>query len=233
YRLIAAELTALGIDVDCAPLLDLARPETHPVIADRTLGADPASVALRGLALAESLLAGGVLPVLKHLPGHGRATADSHRGLPTVTAEGDTLRATDFLPFAALRTLPLGMTAHVLYPAIDPERCATLSPLVIAAIREEIGFEGLLMTDDLSMHALSGPFGLRAQSALAAGCDILLHCNGDPAEMEAVAAEAPALAGRALARAERALAMRRTPDPFEPQAALARLAQLRREVADA
>lgn len=223
FRLIAAELHALGIDVNCMPIADLPAPGAHPVIGNRALGTHPLEVAVRGREVARGLMAGGVLPVLKHLPGHGRAGADSHEALPVVTATREELAA-DFLPFRHLRDLPLGMTAHVTYTALDPGACATLSPRAVATIREEIGFAGLLMTDDLGMGALSGAFGDRARAALAAGCDVLLHCNGEPAEMAAILAETPRLAGAARARAEAAEAARRPPEPFDEAAARAALA---------
>ena len=214
YRIIAHELSALGIDVNCAPLADIATPATHPFLRNRCLGETPGDVAQRARAVAEGLLAGGVLPVLKHIPGHGRATADSHHDLPRVEAPLAELRLTDFAPFAALADLPLGMTAHVVYAALD-DRAATVSPVVTRLIREELGFGGLLMTDDLSMQALSGDVGSRAAAACAAGCDIALHCNGDLAQMEAVIAAAGPLEGAAGARAEAALACRRVPDPVD------------------
>ena len=207
YRLIAGELRALGIDVNCAPVLDLMRAETHDVIRNRCYGDDPDEVAAIGRAVADGLLAGGVLPVMKHVPGHGRATMDSHLDLPVVTADRATLAA-DVAPFRALADLPMAMTAHVVYAALDAAAPATQSPAVVRLIREEIGFGGLLMTDDLSMRALKGSFAGRAERALAAGCDMLLHCNGDPAEMAEVAAAAPWLDGRSAERAAAALALR-------------------------
>jgi beta-N-acetylhexosaminidase len=167
-----------------------------------------------------------VLPVVKHLPGHGRAPCDSHLALPRVETDLDSLIATDFAPFRALSDQALGMTAHVVYTALDPDLPATLSPACIRAVREEIGFDGLLMTDDLSMRALSGPMRERARQALAAGCDLLLHCNADRAEAEAVAAAAPELSGPAADRAARAEAARRPPAPFDIGAARARYAAL-------
>jgi beta-N-acetylhexosaminidase len=215
YRLIATELAAVGIDVNCAPVLDLVRPETHAVLRNRCYGADPAEVAEVGRAVADGLLAGGVLPVMKHMPGQGRAGLDSHLVLPRVEAPPAAL-AMDFAPFRALADLPMAMTAHVVYAGLDPEAPATQSAPVIGLIREEIGFGGLLMTDDLSMRALTGGLGERAARALAAGCDMILHCNGDAGEMAAVAEAAPRLEGAGLARAEAALALRR---PAEDDAA--------------
>lgn len=233
YRIIAAELAALGIDVDCMPLLDLPVPGSHDVIGARALGTDPTLVAARARLVCEALTAGGVLPVIKHLPGHGRATVDSHEGLPRVATDLATLDATDFAAFRPVADQVLGMTAHIVYEAVDPEQCATLSPACIALIRERIGFDGCLMTDDLSMHALSGPMAARVRAAIGAGCDLILHCNGDTAEMEAIAAATPRLSGRALARAERALAARRAPSPFDVDAAHARYLALTGEAAHA
>ncbi|RAI45682.1 beta-N-acetylhexosaminidase [Rhodoplanes roseus] len=212
-RLIAADLAALGITVDCLPVADVPAPEGDSVIGDRAYGVTAAAVAAVAGAIAEGLLAGGVLPVVKHLPGHGRAACDSHKALPVVQAGRETLDRTDFETFRRLAGLPLGMTAHVVYTAVDPERPATLSPTVIAdVIRGAIGFAGALMSDDLSMGALSGTIAERTRGALAAGCDLALHCNGILVEMEEVAAEAPALSGAAAARCAAALAGRPRPD---------------------
>ena len=217
-RLIAADLADLGITVDCLPLLDLGRPETHAVIGDRAYAAEPDSVARLGRAVCDGLMEGGVLPVIKHIPGHGRATADSHEALPVVTASRQELEA-DFAPFRSLKDMPLAMTAHVLYTALD-HRVATASPVVIRdVIRDDIGFDGLVMSDDLSMRALEGGFRERTRAVFAAGCDLALHCNGRLDEMEAVAAETPVLEGRALKRAETALARRAAPGPFDAEAA--------------
>ena len=213
YLAIAAELRDVGIDVNCVPVLDVPQPNAHPIIGDRAFGWTPTEVALRGREAAAALLDGGVLPVIKHLPGHGRALADSHEHLPRVTASLVELRQSDFLPFRSMRDAPLGMTAHIVYDAIDPDRCATLSPQAIRLIRDELAFDGLLMTDDVSMHALTGPMAERAASALAAGCDLVLHCNGDMGEMEAVAGAVTALTGAAQRRSDRALALRAAPAP--------------------
>ncbi|MBK0398401.1 glycoside hydrolase family 3 protein [Limibaculum sp. M0105] len=226
YRVIAAELAALGIDVDCMPLLDLPTQGSHDVIGARALGTEPARVAERARVVCDALKAGGVLPVIKHLPGHGRSTVDSHEGLPRVSTDFATLDATDFAAFRPLAGEALGMTAHIVYEAIDAERCATLSPDCISLIRQGIGFDGCLMTDDLSMHALTGPMGARAADAIAAGCDLILHCNGDMPEMEAIAEATPRLAGQALARAQAALDARATPDAFDVDAAYARYLSL-------
>ncbi|MDP6829564.1 MAG: beta-N-acetylhexosaminidase [Alphaproteobacteria bacterium] len=188
-QLMALELSALGVDVNCVPCLDVADPAGHKVIGDRAFASDANMVARLGRAQAQGLGQGGVLPVIKHMPGHGRATVDSHLEMPIVDATREELSKRDFSPFAALADLPLGMTAHVLYPALDPDNPATLSPNIIGeVIRGHIGFEGLLFTDDLSMQALGGDIGQRAAKALAAGCDVALHCNGKADEMQAVAA---------------------------------------------
>jgi len=226
YQLIAAEMHALGFDVNCAPMLDVATAASHAIIRNRCYGNDPASVAKLGRAVADGLLAGGVLPILKHIPGHGRTPLDSHKDLPVVDTPLTELQATDFAPFRALNDLPMAMTAHIVYPAIDAAKCATLSGPVIDCIRQDIGFDGLLMSDDLSMHALGGNFADRAGGAIAAGCDMLLHCNGERTEMEPVLAETPALSGKALQRAEAALAQRGTPEDFDPLAALAEIESL-------
>lgn len=224
-RLIAHDLAELGIDVDCLPVLDVPSQDGHEVIGDRAYAATPQDVAALGRAAAEGLMAGGVLPVMKHMPGHGRARADSHHDLPVVDAAAQDLEACDFPPFRALADLPMAMSAHVVYPAFDPHRPATLSPTIVEeVIRGRIGFDGLLMTDDLSMRALSGGFRERAEAARAAGCDIVLHCNGDMAEMQAVAGGAGALEGRAAARASAALARRQPPEPFDVAEGRARLA---------
>ncbi|MEP9353574.1 beta-N-acetylhexosaminidase [Xanthobacter sp. KR7-65] len=218
-RAIAADLYALGIDVDCLPVADLRHPDGHGIIGNRAYGTEPGPVAALARAAAVGLMEGGVLPVVKHIPGHGRAPADSHEKLPVVTASRAELEPADFEAFRALADLPLGMTAHVVYADIDPERPATTSPVVIADIvRGSIGFDGLLMSDDLSMGALAGTMEARGRDALAAGCDLLLHCNGRLDEMEKVAATAPVLAGEAYARAGRALALRVEPDPVDAAA---------------
>ncbi|SDX84045.1 beta-N-acetylhexosaminidase [Albimonas donghaensis] len=226
FRLIAHELRAVGVDGNCMPIADVAFAQTDAIIADRALGHDAATVARRAGLIADALLAGGVLPVIKHLPGHGRADMDSHLALPVVEASLDDLRATDFAAFRPLAGQALGMTAHVVYTALDAEAPATLSPAGIAAIREDIGFDGCLMTDDLSMGALSGTMRGRAEAAIAAGCDLILHCNGDRAEMEGALEGTPRLAGAAEARAAAALAARRAPAPFDVIAADARHAAL-------
>ncbi|TXN54175.1 glycoside hydrolase family 3 N-terminal domain-containing protein, partial [Methylobacterium sp. WL6] len=198
-RLMAHDLADVGINVDCAPVLDVPEPGAHDIIGDRAYATTPQQVAEIGRAVAEGLMAGGVLPVMKHIPGHGRAACDSHHGLPVVEASLESLAAQDFRPFRALADLPMAMSAHVVFTQIDPDRPATQSAPVIAdVIRGAIGFDGLLMTDDLSMHALTGPFRARAEAAFAAGIDVALHCNGDADEMRAVAEGTPSLAGAAL-----------------------------------
>jgi beta-N-acetylhexosaminidase len=216
-RLIAHDLRELGINVDCVPVLDVPSPGAHDIIGDRAYGDSVAEVAFLGRAAAEGLIAGGVLPVIKHIPGHGRAGADSHMALPVVDALYRDLDSHDFEPFRVLSDMPLGMTAHVVYKAIDGKRPATLSRKAIRqVIRGAIGFDGLLMTDDLSMKALSGDFEQRARSALSAGCDMVLHCNGDMAEMKAVAKGLRPLLGKAKRRADAALArIARSPEPFD------------------
>ena len=226
-RLIAADLAALGIDVDCAPLADVRVSGANPIIGDRAYGTTPDKVAAIAAAFATGLLAGGVLPVLKHLPGHGRATADSHERLPVVSTDRAVLEATDFAAFRPLNTLPLGMTAHVVFTAIDPLAPATCSATIVRdVIRDSIGFKGLLMSDDVSMGALSGSLGERAGAALAAGCDVVLHCNGNLSEMQAVAAAAPRFFGAGARRADAALAARKAAAPIDLTASRAEFANL-------
>ncbi|MFO7758840.1 MAG: beta-N-acetylhexosaminidase [Roseovarius sp.] len=210
YRLIAAELHALGIDSNCAPLVDVAGPQTHPFLRDRCYGVDADTVARLGRAVADGLLDGGVLPVVKHIPGHGRAEADSHHDLPVVNSMKSDLQDTDFKPFRMLNDLPMGMTAHLVYIAID-SKPATLSRAVMRVIRDEIGFDGLIMTDDISMKALDGPLPVLTREALDAGCDVVLHCNGTLAEREAVAEAAGEMTDPAQRRAQAALAWRKAP----------------------
>jgi len=219
-RLIAADLVELGINVDCLPLADVPVAGADRVIGDRAYGETPAKVAAIAGAVAAGLADGGVLPVLKHIPGHGRANADSHLQLPVVHADRATLEATDFAAFRPLKRLPLAMTAHVVFTAIDPVRPATTSATMIGeVIRGLIGFDGLLMGDDISMGALSGSIAERARASLAAGCDLVLHCNGKMDEMRAVAAEAPELAGETKRRADAALAVRKSPSGIDLAAA--------------
>ncbi|TVQ58434.1 MAG: glycoside hydrolase family 3 protein [Rhodobacteraceae bacterium] len=213
YRLIARELWRCGIDVNCAPVLDAPAPGAHAVIGDRALGSDAATVARRGRIVVDALLAGGVQPVIKHIPGHGRAAEDSHETLPVVGAPRADLEATDFAAFRPFADVAFAMTAHVRYDAIDPTACATFSPRVISLIRRDIGFKGLILTDDLSMGALDGPVASRCQRALAAGCDVILHCSPDMAEMEAAAEATPLFDGATLAKAEASRAP--APEPWE------------------
>lgn len=231
YRLIGAELASVGVDSDCAPTLDLLGPHTHPFLRDRCLGDTPEAVIAHGRACAEGLLAAGVLPVMKHLPGHGRANADTHLNLPVVDAGLEELDRTDFAPFRALADLPIAMTAHIVFSAIDPDRPATASPVVISVIRDRIGFDGLLTTDDLTMEALSGTHAERAAAAIAADCDLAMHCNGTIAQMEPVVEAAGLMSDAAEARAARALARRSPPEPLEIAEARARLAELEAAVA--
>jgi beta-N-acetylhexosaminidase len=215
-HLIASDLAGIGIDVDCIPLADVPIARADAVIGDRAYGSEPGKVAAIAGAIAQGLQAGGVLPVLKHLPGHGRAKADSHHRLPVVDTDRATLERTDFAAFRPLAGLPLGMTAHVVFSSIDPVAPATTSvTMVREVIRGFIGFQGLLMSDDISMGALAGTPAERSRAALAAGCDIVLHCNGDLAEMSAVAGSVPELAGEAAARADKALAQRSAPERYD------------------
>lgn len=226
-RLIAADLAAAGIDIDCMPVADVPVAGADAVIGDRAFGCDPQKVAALAGAFAEGLADGGVLPVIKHMPGHGRANADSHRKLPVVTAGREELEASDFAAFRPLAGLPLAMTAHVVFTAIDPIAPATTSVVIVRdVIRAAIGFQGLLMSDDLSMGALGGPLGERTRSALAAGCDMALHCNGNMDEMLQVAAAAPLLSGDAARRAEAALARRKPAAPADLAAKRAEFAAL-------
>ncbi len=205
-RLIASELIKLGINVNCLPVADLRFPGANDVIGDRAYGSNPDDVAGLARAAAEGLLAGGVLPVVKHIPGHGRALADSHLELPKVSAPRAELERTDFAPFRKLSDLPLAMTAHVIYEAVDSLLPATISPVVVReVIRNHIGFDGLLMTDDVSMKALSGAIGDNTKAAFAAGCDLALHCNGKMDEMLSVAMNSPPLDGKSAERAKKAL----------------------------
>jgi len=226
-RLIAADLAALGIDVNCLPLADVPVPGADRVIGDRAYGTSPAKVAAIAGAVAAGLAEGGVLPVLKHIPGHGRANTDSHHALPVVEADRKTLETTDFAAFQALARLPLGMTAHVVFKAIDPVTPATTSVTIVReVIRDRIGFDGVLMTDDISMAALKGAIDERCRAAIAAGCDVVLHCNGRLDEMRVVAAAVPPLAGEAARRAAAAQAARRPAMPIEVAAARSRFAAM-------
>jgi len=226
-RLIAYDLSELGVNVDCVPVLDVPVDGADAVIGDRAYGRDPTIIIELGRAVIEGMIEGGVLPVMKHIPGHGRAMADTHLELPHVTTSRAELSATDFVTFRSLSDCPMAMTAHVVYDAIDAQRPATTSPRVIKEIvRGEIGFDGLLMSDDLSMNALAGTLAQRAKAALFAGCDIVLHCNGKMDEMKQVAGESKPLDDVHLKRAEAALARLSPPDPFDAQAGAVRLDEL-------
>jgi beta-N-acetylhexosaminidase len=215
-RLIAADLGDLGISVDCLPLADVPVAGADAVIGNRAYGTEPEKVAAIARAVTDGLEQGGILPVLKHIPGHGRATADSHFGLPKVDTSKKELERTDFAAFQPLADLPMAMTAHVVFSALDPAHPATTSATIIEqVIRGVIGFQGLLMSDDVSMNALSGSIAERTRAIFSAGCDLVLHCNGKLDEMREVAAETPELSGIALDRARQALASRRPLQPFD------------------
>jgi beta-N-acetylhexosaminidase len=220
---IAAELLDVGIDADCIPTLDVARPQTHPFLMNRCYGRDPETVARIGRAVADGLTAGGVLPVMKHMPGHGLSHVDTHHDLPRVDVPLAELQAVDFAPFHALSDLPMAMTAHLVFTAVDPDRPATQSPGMIRVIRDVIGFQGLLMSDDLNMQALAGTLADRTARTIAAGVDVALHCKGDMDEMVEVAGAAGVMGPAARARAEAAVAARRVAT-VDMAAALAELA---------
>jgi beta-N-acetylhexosaminidase len=223
-RLIAADLGELGVTVDCLPLADVPVAGADAVIGNRAYGTEPDKVAAIARAVTEGLEHGGILPVLKHIPGHGRATADTHFRLPVVDTPRAELERTDFTAFQPLADLPMAMTAHVVFSALDPAQPATTSATMInQVIRGVIGFQGLLMSDDVSMNALAGSIAERTRAILAAGCDIVLHCNGKLDEMREVAREAPELSGKALERARRALASRKAPLAFDRLKARAEL----------
>jgi beta-N-acetylhexosaminidase len=223
-QLLGAELIALGIDVDCAPVLDVPVPGAHGIIGDRAFGTDPSLIGALGRASCEGFLSVGVAPVIKHIPGHGRARADSHLELPVVETPLDALAETDFVPFAANADAPYAMTAHVVFTALDPELPATLSEIVVEGIiRERIGFTGFLFSDDVGMKALAGPFTERTRAALGAGCDAVLHCSGDFAEMRAIAPVVPPLTSAARERFAAARRQIAAPAPFDSAAARERL----------
>ena len=216
-RLHACDLSAYGINVDCIPVLDVPARNSHDVIGNRALAANPSAVAKLGQALIDGLCAGGVQPVMKHMPGHGRALVDSHHRMPVVDAPLEQLEAIDFVPFAALSKTPMAMTAHVVFTAVDPENPATSSPAVInEIIRGKIGFDGLLMTDDISMKALSGDFAAKTDAIFRAGCDVVLHCNGSMQEMTEVCAHTPVLAGAAADRARFVMSLFNDGDAADP-----------------
>ena len=226
-RLIADDLYALGITVDCAPLADVLDASGHGVIGDRAFSARPDEVAALARAFCQGLLEGGVLPVIKHVPGHGRAGVDSHRRRPVVETSCQELRRRDFAPFKALNDMPWAMTAHVVYSTLDPDSPATVSTLVIAGvIRGEIGFDGLLLSDDVSMAALSGSLAARTRAALAAGCDVVLHCSGELSEMAEVAEAAGPLSAAAQRRSRSAAAMIGRPRAVDSEALFERLQRL-------
>ena len=222
-RLMAHDLRQVGIDVDCLPVLDVPVAGSHDVIGDRAYAHDPDQVARLGRAAAEGLIAGGVLPVVKHMPGHGRARADSHHDLPIVDASLDELRGHDFRPFRHLADMPLAMTAHLVFTALDAKNPATISRKIVREImRGELGFDGLIMTDDISMKALSGSFEAKSRAAIRAGVDVILHCHGIMDEMIAVAGAVPEMTGARARRAAAALGrIRHEPEPVDLEAARA------------
>jgi beta-N-acetylhexosaminidase len=223
-RLIADDLARTGVSVDCLPVADVPVAGADAVIGDRAYGTEPVKVAAIARAVADGLEQGGILPVLKHIPGHGRATADTHFALPVVDTPEDELNRTDFAAFRSLADLPMAMTAHVVFSAVDAAHPATTSATMIErVIRGLIGFQGLLMSDDVSMNALAGSIAERTRAVFAAGCDVVLHCNGKLDEMSQVAGETPELSGTAMERARRALAARRNPLAFDRAAARAEL----------
>lgn len=222
-RLIAQDLSDIGITVDCAPLADIPTDGAHDIIGDRAFGNDAQRIIYLGRAMAAGLKDGGIVPVLKHVPGHGRAGADSHLELPIVDADIETLRATDFVPFKAMAGLPMAMTAHVLYSKLDPDNMATQSPKIISLIREELGFEGLLMTDDISMKAMQGDLAERSRASLAAGCDVVLHCNASLEEKQQAMQGIGVLEGIALERGIKAMQLHRMPEPIDREDAIAQL----------
>ncbi len=224
--LIAAELIACGIDVNCAPLADLVEPATHPVLRNRLYGDDPSTVVTLCRAALRGMEARGVLGVVKHVPGYGRAVLDGHLAVSRLSQPLTELEARDFAPFRALADAAMAMTAHIVVEALDPDRPATTSPAVLAHIRGALGMDGLIMTDDISMGALGGPVPERGAAALAAGCDVVLHCDGRMAEMAALAQALPPMTAEAGRRAGRALAARRAPEPFDAPEAARRLASL-------
>ena len=221
-RLIAQELRDIGVNVNTMPVLDVPEKGSHKIIGDRAFSTDPDTVIALGRAVMDGCLAGGVLPVIKHVPGHGRAKADSHLSLPRIDVSADDLEDVDFKPFHALRDSPLAMTAHVLLPAFDDERPASTSPVIMGeVIRDRIGLTGLIMSDDLGMKALRGPFAERARDVIAAGCDVALHCSGNLAEMKQVGEAVPPLEGLAAKRFANARAMLHEPQPFDIAQSLA------------
>ncbi|MFT4962487.1 MAG: beta-N-acetylhexosaminidase [Paracoccaceae bacterium] len=225
YRLIADELMSLGIDSNCAPILDIITAATHPFLRNRCYGSDVKTVTRLGRAVADGLLDGGVLPVVKHMPGHGRATQDSHFDLSHVDTDLNVLLDSDFAPFQALNDVPMGMTAHLVFEAVD-DQPATLSPAMMSVIRDQIGFDGLIMTDDISMKALQGSLADVCRASIAAGCDAVLHCNGTLADRSTAAAASGRMNDASQARALAALAARRPPAELDIAAAEAELSSL-------
>ena len=219
-RLMADDLHGLGINVNCVPILDVPVEGAHDIIGDRAYAREPQIVALIGRAIMEAMLAGGILPIIKHIPGHGRARADSHLSLPIVETSLAELEAWDFLPFAAFADAPMAMTAHVVFTALDADAPVTLSAKAIGLIRNRLGFSGLLMSDDISMKALSGDMQSLSEAAIQAGCDVILHCNGELDEMEAVAKGAGVLSSFSQTRATNALARIRKPEFFDKNQSL-------------
>lgn len=225
-RLIAADLLSTGFSVNCSPCLDLGLPQTSAVIGDRSFGGDPDQVVALSQVVADTYMACGIMPVIKHIPGHGRGTVDSHLELPVVSASHQDLAASDFGPFKQMRHIPWGMTAHIVYEALDPEYPATQSKrMVEEIIRGEIGFDGLLLTDDLNMQALKGSLADRAQRAISAGVDIVLHCSGKLPEMKEVVGACPALTLDAVRRIEAGASQIKDPVSFD-------VAGLKNELAD-
>jgi beta-N-acetylhexosaminidase len=233
-RLVADELTQYGITCNCAPVLDVPVPGAHDIVGDRAYGTTPSQIITLGREVAEGLMAGGVVPVVKHIPGHGRAMSDSHLALPHVATPYEELSRSDFVPFKALGSMPAAMTAHVVFSDIDAQNPASISEVVTRRIiRGDIGFDGLLMSDDLSMKALSGPMRGRAEAVIKAGSDVALHCNGNIAEMRAAAEGVPELAGRARQRFARAMAITRKRRDFDVSGAREMLARVMREASRA
>lgn len=221
-RLMAAELHDVGLNVNCTPCIDVPQEGAHDIIGDRGFSTDPDVVSTLGRAVMDGTLAGGVLPVIKHVPGHGRALADSHKSLPRIEASKEELEAVDFRPFIALHDAPLAMTAHVLLPEYDERRPATVSPAIMGkVIRDQLGLTGLIMSDDIGMKALQGSFAARTRAVIEGGCDVVLHCSGNFSEMAEVAGAAPALEGKAAKRFEDARACLHDPEPFDEAEALA------------
>jgi beta-N-acetylhexosaminidase len=228
-RLMAADLHQLGITVDCVPVLDVRQHDAHEVIGNRAYGTETGPIVAIGRVVAQAMIDGGVLPVIKHVPGHGRAHADSHKSLPVVDTSAEVLRSCDFVPFIELCDLPMAMTAHVVYADLDAQAPATQSSIMVDLIREEIGFKGLLLTDDIGMGALSGSMAERAELSLKAGCDMVLHCNGDLVEMIDIATIAPAVSGQCATRCAQVLGMLHSPSEFDVDEAIAELDRALRE----